>query len=247
MVLDDVVVMIPFCRTVNELLLVYETMNEYSLKRGENGLEVYLMAEVPSNVILAEQFADYVDGFSIGSNDLTQFVLGLDHDSSLVAGLFNERNDTPVRRFLPSRKTVRKPNAPQYSEDPRTLGEHIRKKRIERTMLQKELAALLGVTEDCITGWEKERTEPQVKYYPNIIAFLEYYPFVHETETLAGKLKQIRFCYGLSFRQCAYQFSISEDAAKRWERGKPVAYLQNQQLIETVWHQLPNRLPQHPV
>ncbi|WP_413666493.1 phosphoenolpyruvate synthase [Mucilaginibacter sp. Mucisp86] len=91
--LDNVVVMIPFCRTVNELLLVYETMNEYGLKRGENGLEVYLMAEVPSNVILAEQFADYVDGFSIGSNDLTQLVLGLDRDSSLVAGLYNERND----------------------------------------------------------------------------------------------------------------------------------------------------------
>jgi pyruvate,water dikinase len=91
--LKNVVMMIPFCRTVDELLLVYETMEEYGLKRGENGLEVYLMAEVPSNIILAEQFARHIDGFSIGSNDLTQLVLGLDRDSSLVAGLYNERNE----------------------------------------------------------------------------------------------------------------------------------------------------------
>lgn len=91
--LDNVVVMVPFCRTINELLRVYDTMNAYGLKRGENDLEVYLMAEVPSNVILAEQFAQHIDGFSIGSNDLTQLVLGLDRDSSLVADLYNERND----------------------------------------------------------------------------------------------------------------------------------------------------------
>ncbi|RYE19473.1 MAG: phosphoenolpyruvate synthase, partial [Sphingobacteriales bacterium] len=91
--LNNVVVMIPFCRTVSELMMVYETMAEYGLTRGENGLEVYLMAEVPSNVILAEEFSRHIDGFSIGSNDLTQLVLGLDRDSSLVAGLYNERND----------------------------------------------------------------------------------------------------------------------------------------------------------
>ena len=91
--LDNVIVMIPFCRTVDELLLVYKTMDEFGLKRGEDKLEVYLMAEVPSNVILAEQFAEHIDGFSIGSNDLTQLILGLDRDSSLVANLYNERND----------------------------------------------------------------------------------------------------------------------------------------------------------
>jgi len=91
--LKNVVVMIPFCRTVGELLKVYEVMAQYGLKRGEDGLEVYLMAEVPSNVILAVRFAQYIDGFSIGSNDLTQLVLGLDRDSSLVAHLYNERND----------------------------------------------------------------------------------------------------------------------------------------------------------
>jgi len=91
--LTNVVVMIPFCRTPKELLQVYESMNEYGLRRGENGLEVYLMAEVPSNVILADQFAKHIDGFSIGSNDLTQLVLGLDRDSSLVAHIYDERNE----------------------------------------------------------------------------------------------------------------------------------------------------------
>lgn len=91
--LDNVLVMIPFCRTVTELLMVYDVMEEFGLKRGKAGLKVFLMAEVPSNVILADQFAKYIDGFSIGSNDLTQLVLGLDRDSSLVASLYNERNE----------------------------------------------------------------------------------------------------------------------------------------------------------
>jgi pyruvate,water dikinase len=91
--LDNIIVMIPFCRTPKELERVYEVMEEYGLKRGENGLEVYLMAELPSNIILAEQFAAHIDGFSIGSNDLTQLVLGLDRDSSLVAHLYDERNE----------------------------------------------------------------------------------------------------------------------------------------------------------
>lgn len=91
--LENVVVMIPFCRTVDELLHVYQVMDEFGIKRGQNGMEVYLMAEVPSNVILAEEFACHIDGFSIGSNDLTQLVLGLDRDSALVSSLYNERND----------------------------------------------------------------------------------------------------------------------------------------------------------
>ncbi|HNR17403.1 MAG TPA: phosphoenolpyruvate synthase [Chitinophagaceae bacterium] len=90
--LHNVVVMIPFCRTVGELLKVQETMNEYGLIRGENQLELFLMAEIPSNVLMADEFAKHIDGFSIGSNDLTQLTLGLDRDSSLVAHLYDERN-----------------------------------------------------------------------------------------------------------------------------------------------------------
>lgn len=90
--LTNVVVMIPFCRTVDELQKVYKVMEEFGLKRGVEGLEVYLMAELPSNIILADDFARYIDGFSIGSNDLTQLILGIDRDSTLVAHVYDERN-----------------------------------------------------------------------------------------------------------------------------------------------------------
>ncbi|MCK5112896.1 MAG: phosphoenolpyruvate synthase, partial [Thermoplasmatales archaeon] len=91
--LTNVKPMIPFCRTPEEGRKVIEIMNEFGLKQGENGLEVYVMCEIPSNVIVADQFADIFDGFSIGSNDLTQLTLGLDRDSDLVAHIFDERND----------------------------------------------------------------------------------------------------------------------------------------------------------
>lgn len=97
--LKNVVVMIPFCRTVEELQLVLATMEEFGLRRGDNGLEVYLMAEIPSNIMMAEEFSAFIDGFSIGSNDLTQLTLGLDRDSSLVANLYNELNPA-VQRLI---------------------------------------------------------------------------------------------------------------------------------------------------
>jgi len=90
--LTNVKVMIPFCRTPEEGVKVMSIMEKYGLKRGENGLEVYVMCEIPSNVVLAEEFAKIFDGFSIGSNDLTQLTLGLDRDSELVAHLYDERN-----------------------------------------------------------------------------------------------------------------------------------------------------------
>jgi pyruvate,water dikinase len=107
--LTNVVVMIPFCRTVKELERVYDVMKTYGLTRGENGLEVYLMAEVPSNILMADEFCQYIDGFSIGSNDLTQLTLGLDRDSALVAELYDERN-TAVKRFISSLLKTAKAN-----------------------------------------------------------------------------------------------------------------------------------------
>jgi pyruvate, water dikinase len=91
--LTNVIPMIPFCRTPEEGKRVLAEMETHGLNRGENGLAVYMMCELPSNVILAEQFSQIFDGFSIGSNDLTQLTLGLDRDSSLVAHLFDERNE----------------------------------------------------------------------------------------------------------------------------------------------------------
>jgi pyruvate,water dikinase len=95
--LTNTVVMIPFCRTVEEADRVLETMAEHGLLRGRNGLEVYVMVEVPSNVILAADFADRFDGFSVGSNDLTQLTLGVDRDSDRLASLFDERNPAVTR------------------------------------------------------------------------------------------------------------------------------------------------------
>jgi len=93
----NVVVMVPFCRTPAEADKVLRVMAEHGLERGKDGLEIYMMCEIPSNVILAEQFAQRFDGFSIGSNDLTQLVLGVDRDSGLLAGLFDERDEAVTR------------------------------------------------------------------------------------------------------------------------------------------------------
>jgi len=97
--LRNIKVMIPFCRTPEEGKRVIETMAEFGLIQGENDLEVYVMCEIPSNVLLAEEFAEIFDGFSIGSNDLTQLTLGLDRDSELVAHIYDERNEA-VKRLV---------------------------------------------------------------------------------------------------------------------------------------------------
>jgi pyruvate,water dikinase len=97
--LTNVKVMVPFCRTPEEGRQVIKAMEEFGLRQGKNGLEVYVMCEIPSNVVLAEEFADVFDGFSIGSNDLTQLTLGLDRDSALVAHIFDERNEA-VKRLV---------------------------------------------------------------------------------------------------------------------------------------------------
>ncbi len=93
--LTNVKIMIPFCRTVDEGKKVLEVMKSYGLEQGKNGLEVYVMAEIPANIILAEEFAKVFDGFSIGSNDLTQLTLGIDRDSGIlhIAGVSNEKNE----------------------------------------------------------------------------------------------------------------------------------------------------------
>jgi pyruvate,water dikinase len=94
--LTNIKVMIPFCRTVEEAEKVIATMKEYGLTQGENILEIYVMAEIPSNVLLAHKFAKIFDGFSIGSNDLTQLTLGIDRDSSVISNLFSEQNEAAM-------------------------------------------------------------------------------------------------------------------------------------------------------
>jgi pyruvate,water dikinase len=97
--LTNVILMIPFCRTPEEGKSVLAEMAKQGLVQGKNELQVYVMCELPSNVLLADEFSEVFDGFSIGSNDLTQLTLGLDRDSALVAHLFDERNNA-VKRMI---------------------------------------------------------------------------------------------------------------------------------------------------
>ncbi|HEU0016259.1 MAG TPA: putative PEP-binding protein, partial [Longimicrobium sp.] len=105
--LTNVKVMVPFCRTPEEGRRVVAEMAAHGLARGADGLEVYVMCEIPSNVVLAAEFAEVFDGFSIGSNDLTQLVLGVDRDSALVAGLFDERNPAVTRMIAQAIRAAR--------------------------------------------------------------------------------------------------------------------------------------------
>jgi pyruvate,water dikinase len=95
--LANVIVMVPFCRTVEEAVRVQQEMAKHGLERGRAGLELYVMCEIPSNVLLIDQFAEHFDGFSIGSNDLTQLVLGVDRDSEILGPIFDERNPAVMK------------------------------------------------------------------------------------------------------------------------------------------------------
>ncbi|MCC9608351.1 phosphoenolpyruvate synthase [Blastopirellula sp. JC732] len=105
--LTNVKLMIPFCRTVDEGRKVFEVMKQHGLERGKKGLEVYVMCELPSNVWCAAEFAEIFDGFSIGSNDLTQLTLGVDRDSEIVAHVFDERNPAVTRAIASAIQTAK--------------------------------------------------------------------------------------------------------------------------------------------
>jgi pyruvate,water dikinase len=95
--IDNVEIMIPFVRTLEEAKAVIDQLRENGLERGKDGLKIIMMCEIPSNVLLADEFLEYFDGFSIGSNDLTQLTLGLDRDSGLIAQGFDERNPAVMK------------------------------------------------------------------------------------------------------------------------------------------------------
>jgi pyruvate,water dikinase len=97
--LSNLILMIPFCRTVEEAKKVIEELAKNGLKRGENGLEVYVMCEIPNNILQIDEFSKFFDGFSIGSNDLTQLTLGVDRDSAVLGQEFDER-DLGVKKFI---------------------------------------------------------------------------------------------------------------------------------------------------
>ena len=110
--LTNIKVMIPFCRSLEEAKNVVKIMAENGLVQGENGLEIYMMVEIPSNVILLKEFAEIFDGFSIGSNDLTQLTLGIDRDSDVISSHFNENDPAPKKMIKMAIKKARKAGKP---------------------------------------------------------------------------------------------------------------------------------------
>ncbi|WP_373417364.1 helix-turn-helix domain-containing protein [Mucilaginibacter phenanthrenivorans] len=149
-----------------------------------------------------------------------------------------------VRSILPYSKIVKKPQTKAYNPHPQTLGEHIKKRRIEANILQKDVAAIIGVSEDSVTYWENERSAPQVQHYPNIIRFLGYYPFDHETKSIAGKLKQVRYCLGLSFEACGELFLVHSTTIRSWEMKRNPPSKPTQLLITARWNSLEPALTQ---
>ncbi|WP_299586596.1 helix-turn-helix transcriptional regulator [Mucilaginibacter sp.] len=141
--------------------------------------------------------------------------------------------------FLPYAKIVKKPSLKPYNANPQTLGEHIKKRRIETNLLQKEVAAIIGVSEDSVTYWENGRAIPQVQHYPRLITFLGYYPFIHETKSIAGKLKQVRNCLGLSYEQCGEVFSVHASTIRAWELKHHCPPAVTHLLITALWDSLP--------
>jgi pyruvate,water dikinase len=160
--LTNVKVMIPFCRTISEGVKVLETMKGFGLERGKDGLEVYVMAEIPSNILLAEDFADLFDGFSIGSNDLTQLTLGLDRDSAIVSDLFDESNEavTSLIRHLivtAHKKNVKVGLCGQAPSDDPNFAKLLVQCSIDSISFNPD-AILKGITN--IMDAEKERLAP---------------------------------------------------------------------------------------
>ena len=101
-----------------------------------------------------------------------------------------------------------------------TIGEHVKKKRIDLRLLQKEVAERIGVSEDCITLWENNRSIPQVKFMPKIIQFLEYIPVKINTETLGGKVKAYRYLKGLSHKKFGKLLGVDASSVSAWESNK---------------------------
>jgi transcriptional regulator with XRE-family HTH domain len=122
----------------------------------------------------------------------------------------------------------------QTIENPQTIGEHLRKRRLELKITQKSVANIIGVSEDSITYWENERSSPQIRFYPKLIEFLGYNPFPFEKETLGGKIKKYRIENGLSIKRLAEAFGIEGRILVLWEENKIVPKITKYQKLREL-------------
>jgi DNA-binding XRE family transcriptional regulator len=131
-----------------------------------------------------------------------------------------------------------------FKRERHTLGSRIRKKRIERGLTQIALAPLFHVSNDTLTLWELGKANPLVQHYPAIIAFLGYYPFDHEIESIGGKLKQLRYCNGYTIEQCGIVLGGDKFTVRNWEHYPYLCPLTMHDTIVLLWSQIPNQLKQ---
>ena len=150
------------------------------------------------------------------------------------------RDDCNIRMHIPAlpfsryEKTMQKPHPQGYPVEPKTIGEHLRKRRMDLGLYQAEVARRFNVSEDCITYWENGRSVPQVRYYPQVIAFLGYYPFNHETDTFGGKITRYKNEHGLSYRKLAKLFDADPATVAEWERNSRVPLKRSMDIVLSV-------------
>ncbi len=128
------------------------------------------------------------------------------------------RMDIPALPFSKQEKTIRKPLGDKYISNPITIGQKLRNRRLELNLLQKDVARIIGVSEDTVTLWENELATPQVKHYPKVIEFLSYYPFQKDLTTLGGKINYYRFVKGLSHKELGKLFNVNGSTLSSWEK-----------------------------
>ncbi|MGV3598253.1 MAG: helix-turn-helix domain-containing protein [Bacteroidota bacterium] len=138
------------------------------------------------------------------------------------------------RCLFPEHRITLKKKPIGYPENPKTVGEHIRKVRMDRKLLQKEVAKLIGVSEDCITYWENGRSEPQIKFMPYIIGFLGYMPIDTDASTLGGKIKEYRIRHGLSHKKIGKMLDVNATTVSAWEKNYVKVEIATKKMIEAL-------------
>ena len=136
---------------------------------------------------------------------------------------YNSRKGVAALPFYSYLKGTKKPFAKRYNPLPQTIGEHIRKKRVESGLLQRDVAVALDTCEDTITGWESRKGKPMISWYPKIIRFLGYYPYDHPLDTAAGLIERCRHSLGLSYERLGKLVGVHGSTLIQWKRGNAIA------------------------
>ncbi len=149
---------------------------------------------------------------------------------------YNSRKDIPALPCLHYESQTGKPMPISYPENPVTIGDHIRKKRMDLKLLQKDVGVILGVTECSITNWEKNRSIPQINFFPKIIAFLGYLPFEVDLTTFSGELKAYRQINGLSQVQLGEILNVDGATVCSWELGENRPHKRMLAKLDSIWN-----------